>query len=1072
MTYKNFIFFILIIANIKLSFSQNTEPIPEKHLQYSSKNNQHYWKNRKPHESYWQQDVHYIIDAVIDEKTNIIHGKEKLFYKNNSPKTIDVIYFHLYQNAFQPESYCHHLHELNNHKPRYGKYEKEGKGTIINELKVNGQEVKTELDNTILKIHLNTPLNPGEHIVFDIKFDTYFDTGSMRRRMKVFNAYGNKHYDGVHWYPRISVFDEKFGWTTDQHLGKEFYGNFGSFEVSLNFADNFVVEATGELQNRNEVLPDDLRKKLDISNFANKPLFSAPSVITPYDPLKRKTWKFFSVNTHDFAFTADPTYRIGETEWNGIQCIALVQEPHAARWQVTADFTAKVIQVYSEDFGMYAYPKMVVADARDGMEYPMITLCGGLDPDNRGLIAHEVGHNWFQGMVGSNETYRAFMDEGFTQFLTSWSLEKIDGEEMKRTISDSKYVQRFSNPAITRDRNVYLGYINSIVNQNDAYLNSHSDDFNNSLRHGGGYGAVYYKAATMLYNLQYVLGDELFLKSMQYYFEKWKMANPYPEDFRQAIIEYSGVDLNWFFDQWLERKKDLDYAVGRIKKVRKEKNTYQINFLRKGEMQMPIDFVVIDANDSSYHYHIPNTWFQKNTNATILPKWTGWGKLLPKYTATVKLDKPIKDVIIDPSNRLADANMLNNSSKFNIINEFDHRLQNPPNWKNYVFSSRPDLWYNGYDGLKVGGHVNGNYMNKKHVFDLTFWYNTGLFQNPDISSELKNMFEPMHYRFNYKTDINKIIRKTDFLGGLSYLDGLSAGYAGFEKRNEKEDLTIYVKFKSMRRHSERSLVYLIHPNEWQIQKYNNIIHFGLNKNYDYFVGEGKINLNFRNSALGSDYNFSAISLEVKNNNNFSKIAIKTRFFAQYGIGKDVPYESSLYLSGANGEELMDNKYTRSVGFIDNAMQGYGTNINHFHIGGGLNLRGYAGYLAPTLDNNGNIVNTYRGLSGAAVNVEIDFAKLIPLKFNKLKRTFNIDTYAFADAGMMDISNSAKSEIILDDLRADAGLGLALSIKKFGPLQKVKPLTIRLDMPFFVNRIPAVNDNYFAFRWMVGINRAF
>jgi hypothetical protein len=134
-------------------------------------------------------------------------------------------------------------------------------------------------------------------------------------------------------------------------------------------------------------------------------------------------WKYHAENVHDFAFTADPTYRIGEAEWKGIKCIALAQEPHAAGWQNAAELHGKHHRVLQRATSVhYAYPKMVVADARDGMEYPMLTLDGGRDPDYRGLLVHEVGHNWFFGMVGNNETYRALLDEGFTQFLTALGL--------------------------------------------------------------------------------------------------------------------------------------------------------------------------------------------------------------------------------------------------------------------------------------------------------------------------------------------------------------------------------------------------------------------------------------------------------------------------------------------------------------------------------------------------------------------------------------------------------------------------------------------------------------------------
>src|SRR5690606_10632693 len=132
--------------------------------------------------------------------------------------------------------------------------------------------------------------------------------------MKMYRAYGHKHYNGVHWYPSMAVYDHKFGWTTDQHLGKEFYHNFGTFDVELTFADNFIVEATGNLTNRAEALPDSLRQKLDIKNFKDKPLYEKPSEIIPYNPDKRKTWVYHAENVHNFAFTASPIYRIGEAE--------------------------------------------------------------------------------------------------------------------------------------------------------------------------------------------------------------------------------------------------------------------------------------------------------------------------------------------------------------------------------------------------------------------------------------------------------------------------------------------------------------------------------------------------------------------------------------------------------------------------------------------------------------------------------------------------------------------------------------------------------------------------------------
>ena len=351
---------------------------------YRSSANPQYWKNRMPFAGYWQQDVQYKLKARIDEKTNIISAEETLTYYNNSPDTLSFVYFNLYQNAFQPGSYFDKMTRENGVTPRYGKYEKQKKNTEVLHLTSGGVELKKEEDNTVVKVYLTKPLMPNDSVKFNIEFNSYFDSGSQRRRMKMFNVFGNKHFDGVHWYPRIAVYDRKFGWETDQHMEKEFYGDYGTYDVELDFANNYVVEATGELQNQTEVMPDELRQKLDISNFKKKPMNSPPSIITPYDSTVRKTWKYHAINVHDFAFTADPTYRIGETICKpdgytgaGIKIVAICQEPVAARWQNAAEYTSKVIKTYSEDIGMYVYPKMVVADARDGMEYPMLTLDGG-----------------------------------------------------------------------------------------------------------------------------------------------------------------------------------------------------------------------------------------------------------------------------------------------------------------------------------------------------------------------------------------------------------------------------------------------------------------------------------------------------------------------------------------------------------------------------------------------------------------------------------------------------------------------------------------------------------------------
>ena len=575
---------------------------------FRSADNPIYWKNRVPSSDYWQQDVHYRIAANVDEKTDIITARMELSYWNNSPDTLYEVFFHLYQNAFQPESYNNKKDKAAGRKHRFGRYESEGKGTEILSLTIDGKTAQHELDNTILRLVPAEPILPNSKTEFKIQFKTYFDQGSMGRRMKKFNSGEFTHYDGVHWYPRISVYDRKFGWTTDQHLGHEFYGDFGTFDVALNFSSNYVLEATGFLINRDKMLPAELREKLDVKNFADKPWGEKASVVIPYDSTARKTWIFHAENVHDFAFTADPNYRIGEAEWNGIKCYSLAQESHASGWQNAADYTAKIIKVFSEGIGMYQYHKMIVADARDGMEYPMLTLDGGRDPGYRGLLVHEVGHNWFFGQIGNNETYRAALDEGFTQYLTAYGLKKIDGDTAVSNPQKGWYRKRFKTEQRILDSEIYYGFMRSAAQFRDPHLNTHSDQFENSYYHG--YGHVYYKTATMLYNLEYVLGDTLFANAMKHYFKEWQFCHPYLEDFRNSFIRYTKTDLNWFFDQWLESDKRIDYSIDRVRKG-SEKGVYIIRFKRKGGMQMPIDFEVTDQSDRVHKFHISNTWFAK-----------------------------------------------------------------------------------------------------------------------------------------------------------------------------------------------------------------------------------------------------------------------------------------------------------------------------------------------------------------------------------------------------------------------------------------------------------------------------
>ncbi len=1052
---------------------------------YRSSSNPYYWKNRIPFTGYWQQDVHYKIKAAVDETTDIITGNEELTYYNNSPDTLYCIYFHLYQNAFQPGSYLDNLQENNETHPHYGKYEGAGLGTQIDEVKTEGEDLKTQLDNTILKVFLNKPLPPNNRCTFNLKFRTFYDNGTTRRRMKKFKASGFNHYNGCQWYPKVCVYDRKSGWNTDQHLNREFYGDYGTFDVELTFASNYVLEATGVLQNEKEVLPDSLKKKLDIYNFKNTKWDTIPSTIIKYKKGETKTWIYHAENVHDFAFTADPTYRIhdtiiypGRANGAGVRCVAIVQEPHAAGWQNASDYLAKIISVFSRDFGVFEYPKIVVADAADGMEYPMITMDGGRDKEYRGLLVHEVGHNWFYGMIGNNETYRAMLDEGFTQFLTAWGMEAIDGKTVAYDTIKKWYIRKFYEPTNVRDSKVFYGYLADAIQYNDEPLNTHSDGFNGALGQGGGYRHVYMKTSTMLYNLQYVLGDSLFSAAMKHYVAQWKFAHPYPEDFRNSISQFTHIDLNWFFDEWMETTKNIDYKVGRIKKGR-FKDEYEITIVRKGRMQMPIDLRVIAKNDSAYDYYIPNTWFEKKTDAETLSKWYGWDKLQPTYVAHVNIPGGIKNVIIDPSERLADINMLNNAKKVETEVRFDSRIYPFPTWKKYRIYMRPDVWWNAYDGVKLGINITGNYMNVKHNFSFTAWVNTHLGQGGDryfFTNEMKKKAGWFSYNFSYSTAIDRVFKKSTFYFQSRWLDGYEMYKTGITKQLP-QNVSLDFNIKAFTRNRDEWRNYLLYPGEWSTiwttaKKFNASINvtatyvYAKEKFNGYMVGH------LRSGLLGNSFDYHYFEFTNVLKASVWKLDFRTRVYGRIGTGKDLPSESALFFAGGNPEEMMDSKYYRAAGFFPEGWAyRYRDDISHLHFGGGLNMRGYTGYLLAEVDKNGVVMPSYKGPSGFAVNAEVDFNRIVKVKKQNLKDWVQLNTYLFGDAGAMAYANSSSKQQ-LGAIRFDAGAGVALTIKKWGPLQNIRPLTFRFDVPFFISHSPYVSQKHFAFRWVVGISRTF
>ncbi len=1043
--------------------------------------NAKYWKNRLPRQDYWQQDVHYHIEASLNVEENMMEGTfYKLVYYNNSPHFLNHLFFNLYDNAFTPGSHYHSLVNSNHAEPVFGKNEKAGKAMQVYDLQVDGQvPAKQELDYSLLKVTLSKPLKPGDSLVVTCKFKTWWsDGGSLRRRNKSFDTFGYLHVNGTHWYPTIAVFDAHGSWNVDQHLDKEYYTNFGTYDVALTFPNDYVVEATGVLLNESEMLPDTLKEKLDITNFKSKPFGEKPSMVTKRVPGANKTWIFRAENVHNFAFTGNPTYRIGTSFWNGIKVVTLAQEPHASRWQPSAAFAASVIRVYSETFGQYEWPKIVVADAGDGMEYPMLTLCGGTFPGHQELLAHEIGHQWFYGMLGSNETYRAWMDEGFTQYLTIEAAEQL---------LPSQAFRDYPKMTVPRYFGLYFPYLSAVRNGWDHTLNTHSSDFNGAVGQKGGYSLVYTKTGTMLHQLKYVLGDAMFSEAMKYYVAKWKFCHPYPEDFKQAIVEFAQQDLNWFFDQWLETKKQIDYGIETV--TQKGGYNYEVKLKRFEDMEMPLDIRVTDIAGKTYDFHIPNRYINNRSfTSQELPNWYGWGAYIkPTYNFSLELGAKLKSLEVDPEGLLSDVNRVNNFWQTGLIKrklntEFGLNTNTYPLWFYPNLKFAPKLWYNGMDGFQVGFQWAANYFDQTDLTSGGLWVNSGF---PQMNGEAnwKSHFQLWGGEAAFRI---RGIGKGQFITPSILWDaGLFRGKLGWEKEFRKRDQN-NPRFWRLRMgavwmsRSSYGYFYLLKNDPFETwssttwggfgsnfrRAWNNFVNAELFRQYPIKQGVGYLTFSVRLPGIGSDFNYSWAQIESKHLRNIGKTQLRFRTFARLGLG-NTPFESQLRLSGAPREAWIDNQFTRARGLFPGEWGSSSWNIQqNLHVAGGLGLRGmFNNRLYNVGYSNGNQLVFNTSNSGLSTNLEYDFAKWIGLKPGK---RLSWQVYAFADAALV-FDKPLGPERFSYWTFADAGLGANVEIKTTSFMRK--PIVLRLDMPFWANEDWG-NQSNLRPRWVLGFDKSF
>lgn len=596
-------------------------------------------------DNHWQQQADYQMNVTMNVKNFQYKGVQKVTYINNSPDTLTTVFFHLYFNAFQPNSEMDaNLQSLPDpdgrmatnigtpqrpiYESRIAKLNPDEIGYLrVKKLTQDGVPATISHESTILKVTLPNPILPHSRTVLGLDFEGQVPV--MIRRA------GRNSPDGValsmaQWYPKMVAYDHK-GWHTTEYLGREFYGVWGNFDVKITLDKTYLVGASGVLQNPNEI------------GFG----YEDKGVKVPTTKSATKTWHFIAERVHDFTWAADPQYVHDKHQLADGKTIHFIYKKYKDTWKQIQEPMLKVFDYYNQLIGKYPWPQYSFIQGGDGgMEYAMCTLMVGNEKYERlvGTAAHELAHAWFQHLLATDEAAYPWMDEGFTSYI-----EYLAEHQILKT-------KKTDNPFDS----AYKGYFGLVKSGFQEPTITHSDRFTTNYAYSV---TAYYKGLLFLTQLDYLMGNEALQKTLKRYYNEYAFKNPTPNDFIRIAEKVSGMQLQWFLNEFMETDHTADYAIS---KVEGKGNKTEVTLKRVGRLPLSIDLWVTDKAGNIRYVYVPlrMTYAEKpNTYPayprTVLPAW-GWGN--PTYTFT--LDMPLEDIksiTLDPENKSVDTDKENNS---------------------------------------------------------------------------------------------------------------------------------------------------------------------------------------------------------------------------------------------------------------------------------------------------------------------------------------------------------------------------------------------------------------------------
>ena len=585
----------------------------------------------------WQQAAKYDMEIDFNVKKSQFTGKQKLTYFNNSPDTLTRVFYHLYLNAFQPNSMMDVRNQnledadkkigskIGNLKPNEIGY------TKVKSLKRGGNALQYQVNETILEVELDKPLMPGKKAVFNMDFESQVPI-QIRRNGRD-NAEGIS-FSMAQWYPKMAEYDYQ-GWHANPYVGREFYGIWSDFDVKIKIDKKYIIGGTGYLQN-----PNDIGFGYNDKEKGKRKIFK-----------KKRTWHFKAPNVHDFVWAADPDYKHTKLERkDGIVLHFFYQEGEATteNWERLPAVMDAAFDFINANYGQYPHDQYSFIQGGDGgMEYPMATLITGERNFGSlvGVSIHELMHSWYQGYLGTNESLYAWMDEGFT----SWTSGEINNHlkeigKMKGKTSDQPHARSIQ------------GHKNYLISGKAEPLSTHADHFNTSYAY---WLTAYSSGSTFLEQLQYVIGEEATARTMLRYFNTWKFKHPNVNDFIRIAEKESDMELDWYKEYFVNSTKLTDYAIGEVNPQGKRTD---ITLKRLKSFPMPIDLEVTFTDGKKKMYTIPLGIMrgaktkENGKDFTVLKDWF-WTH--PEYSFS--LEGEVAKIQIDPTGRLVDMNLEDNS---------------------------------------------------------------------------------------------------------------------------------------------------------------------------------------------------------------------------------------------------------------------------------------------------------------------------------------------------------------------------------------------------------------------------